>query len=58
VTAAGRPDQRFRPFRRRFAVRCIETVADVVGVSVAVAKSQSRRSLVKLRELLGENLFT
>lgn len=36
----------------------IDTVADMVGVSVAVVKSQSMRSLTKLRELLGEDLFT
>lgn len=36
----------------------IETVADLVGVSVSVVKTQSMRSLLRLRELLGEDLFT
>ncbi len=36
----------------------IETVADMVGVSIGVVKSQSMRSLTRLRELLGEDLFT
>jgi RNA polymerase sigma-70 factor (sigma-E family) len=36
----------------------IDTVADVVGVSTAVVKSQSMRSLTKLRQMLGEDLFT
>ncbi|HVV23137.1 MAG TPA: SigE family RNA polymerase sigma factor [Pseudonocardiaceae bacterium] len=36
----------------------IDAVADVVGVSTAVVKSQSMRSLAKLRVLLGEDLFT
>ena len=35
----------------------IETVADLVGVSTAVVKSQSMRSLTKLRLLLGEDLL-
>ncbi|MEK8104102.1 sigma factor-like helix-turn-helix DNA-binding protein [Micromonospora sp. M12] len=32
----------------------VETTAEIVGVSVAVVKSQSMRSLTRLRELLGE----
>lgn len=32
----------------------VEAVAEVVGVSTAVVKSQSMRSLNRLRELLGE----
>jgi RNA polymerase sigma-70 factor (sigma-E family) len=36
----------------------IEDVAELVGTSVSVVKTQSMRSLTKLRELLGEDLFT
>lgn len=36
----------------------IETVAELVGVSISVVKTQSMRSLSKLRELLGEDLLT
>lgn len=36
----------------------IETVADMVGVTVSVVKTQSMRSLLRLREMLGEDLFT
>jgi RNA polymerase sigma-70 factor (sigma-E family) len=36
----------------------IEAVAELVGVSISVVKTQSMRSLSKLRELLGEDLFT
>jgi RNA polymerase sigma-70 factor (sigma-E family) len=36
----------------------IDTVADLVGVSTSVVKTQSMRSLAKLRELLGEDLLT
>ena len=36
----------------------IETVAELVGVTVSVVKTQSMRSLTKLREMLGEDLFT
>lgn len=36
----------------------IDTVAELVGVSVSVVKTQSMRSLMKLRELLGEDLLT
>lgn len=36
----------------------IDAVADLVGVSKAVVKSQSMRSLARLRGLLGEDLFT
>jgi RNA polymerase sigma-70 factor (sigma-E family) len=35
----------------------IDTVAELVGVSVPVVKSQSLRSLARLRVLLGEDLF-
>jgi RNA polymerase sigma-70 factor (sigma-E family) len=35
----------------------IESVAELVGVSVSVVKTQSMRSLAKLRELLGEDLL-
>ncbi|MFF5052890.1 SigE family RNA polymerase sigma factor [Micromonospora sp. NPDC000663] len=33
----------------------VETVAEAVGVSIAVVKSQSMRSLSRLRDLLGES---
>jgi RNA polymerase sigma factor (sigma-70 family) len=36
----------------------IDAVAELVGTSVSVVKTQSMRSLTKLRELLGEDLFT
>ena len=34
----------------------IETVAEMVGVSTSVVKTQSLRSLAKLRQLLGEDI--
>ena len=33
----------------------VETVAETLGVSVSVDKTQSRRSLARLRELLGDS---
>jgi RNA polymerase sigma-70 factor (sigma-E family) len=36
----------------------IDTVAALLGVSVSVVKSQSMRSLARLRELLGEDILT
>ncbi|MFY1635327.1 SigE family RNA polymerase sigma factor [Solwaraspora sp. WMMB335] len=33
----------------------VETVAEVLGVSVSVVKTQSRRSLARLRQLLGDS---
>lgn len=36
----------------------VEAVAELVGVSMSVVKTQSMRSLARLRELLGEDLFT
>lgn len=33
----------------------VETVAETLGVSVSVVKTQSRRSLARLRELLGDS---
>jgi RNA polymerase sigma-70 factor (sigma-E family) len=35
----------------------VDTVAELVGTSVSVVKTQSMRSLTKLRQVLGEDLF-
>ncbi len=36
----------------------VETVAEILGVSVSVVKTQSARSLLRLRALLGEDVLS
>ncbi|XVU26445.1 SigE family RNA polymerase sigma factor [Actinoplanes sp. CA-054009] len=40
---------------RHWEDHSVETVADILGVSVSVVKMQSMRSLARLRDLLGED---
>jgi RNA polymerase sigma-70 factor (sigma-E family) len=42
---------------RHWEDQSVETVAEIVGVSVSVVKMQSMRSLTRLRELLGEDFI-
>ena len=42
---------------RHWEDQSVETVAEIVGVSVSVVKMQSMRSLARLRELLGEDFI-
>lgn len=42
---------------RHWEDHSVETVAEIVGVSVSVVKMQSMRSLTRLRELLGEEFI-
>ena len=42
---------------RHWEDQSVETVAEVLGVSVSVVKTQSMRSLTRLREMLGEDFI-
>ena len=58
LDALGRlsPRDRAIVILRYFEDYSVEQVAEVLDVPVSVVKSQTRRSLAKLRELLGDQL--
>lgn len=43
---------------RHWEDHSVETVAEILGVSVSVVKTQSARSLLRLRALLGEDVLS